>query len=76
MKEDFQIRNEEIEKKLKVIGEAIGESLPEGYGFNLLIFSFGKNGSMFYISNTERASMIEAMKEFIEKQEQQDEKNG
>lgn len=38
----------------------------EGYGFTLLIFNFGEGTKrMNYISNTERETMITAMKEFI-----------
>lgn len=66
---DFEVFNEDIEIKMKDIGEILNTILPDGWGFNLLIFNFGKNGSMFYISNAERESMIEAMKEFIKNQE-------
>jgi hypothetical protein len=66
---NFEVFNEEIEIKLKEIGHFIGDTLPEGWGFTLLLFSFGEGGSTFYISNAERASMIEAMKEFIKKNE-------
>lgn len=66
---NFEVFNEDIEFKMREIGEILNTILPDGWGFNLLIFNFGKNGSMFYISNAERESMIEAMKEFIKNQE-------
>jgi hypothetical protein len=66
---DFEIRNLEVESKLNEIGHLIGPVLPKGFGFTLLIFSFGPGGSMFYISNSDRRDMIKAMKEFIAKQE-------
>lgn len=65
---DPKARNAEVESKLRNIGARIGTSLPSGFGFTLLIYSFGPDGSMFYISNAERTSMIEAMQEFISKQ--------
>jgi|GEM_PF-2509148 len=40
------------------------EALP-GWGFALLVFPFGKEGRMNYISNAERSDMVKAMKEFI-----------
>jgi len=40
---------------------------PPGYGFNLLVFSFGDGGNMFYTSNAQRETMIQAMQEFIAK---------
>ncbi len=66
---DFEVFNEDIEFKMREIGEIISGVLPAGWGFNLLVFSFGAGGSMFYISNAERQSMIDAMNEFIKKQE-------
>ena len=65
--DDFQIQNEEIQRIMKETGRAIGRSLPKGWGFALLIFDFKENGAMFYCSNATRESMIEAMKEFIQK---------
>lgn len=65
----YEVFNENIEIKLKEIGGMIGKSLPEGWGFNLMIFDFGKKGSMFYISNAQREDVINQMKEFIAKYE-------
>lgn len=54
-----------IKKKLNDIGGIIGESLPEGWGFGLLIFQFGAKGTMAWITNGGREDMILAMKDFI-----------
>lgn len=54
--------------KLREIGKLIGGQMPSGYGFTLLMFTMGADGSMFYISNAERTCMIEAMLEFVKKQ--------
>lgn len=67
MIEDFEVRHAEIESKLRDIGRLMKGTLPPGYGFALLIFTYDK-GSMFYISSAERDGMIEAMEEFIAKQ--------
>jgi hypothetical protein len=52
------------------IGHRVGDGLPPGYGFLLLIFNFGEGGNMFYVSNGERQDMMTAMREFIRKQTQ------
>lgn len=65
---DEKEQYEEIQKSLRLLAAFIDEVLPEGWGFNLLIFEFGKDGSMLYISNGERESMIKAMQKFIAKQ--------
>ena len=66
---NYEVRDEKAEKALKEIGELLGKAMPEGYGFNFLMFNFGEGGNMFYISNAQRADMLKAMKEFIAKQE-------
>jgi len=68
---DFEVRNAEAEEKLKEIGRMLKESMPKGFGFTVLIFSYegGKTGSMFYLSSAERDGMIAAMREFIQKHE-------
>ena len=52
---------------LKEIGQLLRAACPEGYGFSLLIFTFGEGGNMFYTSNAQREDMIRAMQEFIQK---------
>lgn len=49
-------------------GEILTEFLP-GYGFFLMIFEFNTEGRANYISNAERADVIKAMKEFMERTE-------
>ena len=57
-----------IKPILNELGQRIGAALPSGYGFNLLIFNFGAGGNMFYLSNGDRADMMQAMREFLRKQ--------
>lgn len=66
--EDYQIRNELIETLLQQIGGAIGRGIPEGYGFSLQIFKFG-GPEFFYLSNAERGSLMNVLKEWIAKEE-------
>lgn len=65
--DNYKVFNEDIEFKLKELGELIGKNLPEGWGFSLLLFDFnaGDNGSLFYTSNGLREDLVMMMKEFI-----------
>ena len=65
----YEVKNPEIRALLKETGDSIHKMMPEGWGFALLIFSFGDGGDMFYLSDARRPDMLEAMKEFIAKQE-------
>ncbi len=51
------------------IGDELKRSLPAGVGFAVLVFDIGARGNLAYVSNAERASMLEAMREFIAKHE-------
>ena len=64
---DFEIDNAEVQRVMRDIGNRIGPMMPKGFGFTLMINSFGENGSMFYISNAKRDDMLKAIAEFIEK---------
>ena len=66
---DFQIRNQEVEARLKRIGDGLRTAMPKGYGFVLLIASSGEGGATFYISSHERENVIAMMREFIAKHE-------
>jgi hypothetical protein len=54
----------------KDIGRIIADQLPAGWGFTLLLFTFGPGGSLSYISNADRSDMLLTMKEFIRRQTQ------
>lgn len=69
MKPQFEVRNEEVEKKLNEIGGSLRERMPKGFGFVLLIAEFGEAGSMFYTANCNRQDVCNMMREFIEKHE-------
>ena len=69
MSANFEVRDEAVEASLKDLGSLIGNNIPPGYGFTLMIFSYGKSGHLFYISSAQREDIIKVMKEFIEKEE-------
>ena len=64
---NYEVRHEDAEKMLNEIGALLRSACPPGYGFSLLIFSFGEGGNLFYTSNAQREDMIRAMQEFIAK---------
>lgn len=66
----FEVRHPEAEHRLNEIGNLLRSNMPEGFGFALLIFSYGEGGSMFYTSNAQRQDIINAMREFIAKHEE------
>jgi hypothetical protein len=66
---NYDMRHFEVEAALREIGELIKKKTPAGFGFSLLMFQYGEGGAMFYLSSAERADMIKAMKEFIQKNE-------
>lgn len=71
---NYKVFNEDIEFRLKELGDLIGSQMPMGWGFTLLIFDFNKgpDGSLFYISNAQRDDMVAMMKEFIRLKEAED----
>jgi hypothetical protein len=65
----YEVRNEEIEKLLNDVGQILRDVMPEGWGFALLIGKIGAGGATFYTSNVGREGMIATMREFIQKAE-------
>jgi hypothetical protein len=69
----YNVRNPDVEAALRELAQDIKARVPDGFGFTLMIFSYGQTGlakegpagSMFYISSAERQDMVQAMKEFI-----------
>lgn len=55
----------ELEKIAAGIGRTIKLVLPPGVGFAVMIFDLGEGGHMTYVSNGERADMINALKELL-----------
>ena len=71
--ERYQVRNEEIERKLRTLGTMIDEEIPEGWAFGLFLVPFGVNqaapkgiGAVFWISNGDRDGMIDAVQGWID----------
>lgn len=54
----------------RMIDSAIKQHADRPMGFMLMVFDFGEGGTTSYLSNVERESMITALNEFIQRQEQ------
>ena len=63
---------ETIKTKMQNIGNDVNTQIPEGFGFAVLIFPFGEQyqGELMYVSNANRLDIVNVMKEFIEKTEE------
>lgn len=58
--------------KMRALARFINKKLPKGWGFCLLVFPFNAPGIANYISNAQRETMIEALKEKIKVLEAKD----
>jgi hypothetical protein len=65
----YEVHHAGAEKALREVGGILKEQMPPGYGFALLVFSFGEHGDLFYLSNARREDMSEVLKEFVKKLE-------
>lgn len=74
--ERYQVRNAEIERQLRTLAALIDEEVPDGWGWGLFLVPFGVNeaapkgaGAVFWISNSERQGMLDAVKGWIDDNE-------
>lgn len=56
-----------VRSRLRSMAKFIESLLPRGYGFFVLCFPFGEGGRAEYASNAKREDVMQAMKEFIER---------
>ena len=68
----FEIENEPVKATLNDIANRIGGALPKGWGFLLMLMSYGEKGSLFYLSSAERENVIDMVQEWINKQRASD----
>lgn len=68
----MESEEEYIKGKLQGIAKNIDDELPEGFGFALLTFKFNTEpdtSELMYVANANRQDIVKAMKEWIEKTE-------
>ena len=64
-----ELKIEDLNEMLNMYGMLLKKMLPENYGFTLLTYPHNEANRLYYISNSDRKDVVEAMKEFIEKTE-------
>jgi hypothetical protein len=60
---------ENVRPILQTLGAQIASLLPPNWGYNLLLFPFGEQPGrgMFYVSNAERTTVLDLMREFLQR---------
>jgi len=58
---------EEAEVVARKIGSLIGAVMPPGWGFMLVLGTYGEGGCLTYVSSVEREGAIAMLKEMIAK---------
>lgn len=68
----FNVRNPEIEKKLRELGDKIGAAIEgTGFGFALFLVEYNEEGGgLFYISSAEREGMVPVIRAWCDRQRQ------
>lgn len=60
---------EDLEEGARELAQTIQEVLPPDVGFVLLLFDFGEDGNLTYLSNAQREDMVKTLKELVAKLE-------
>lgn len=58
---------ESAEVVARDIGRKLTDAMPPGWGFALVLFTFGEGGFLTYMSNAQRADMVKALRECADK---------
>lgn len=68
---DLKELQEQVKSKMQGIAKDVESQLPQGFGFVILTFPFSENEGnlLMYASNADREDVCKAMKEFIDKTE-------
>lgn len=56
-----------MEEHARGIGQVLKDAMPPGIGFALVLFSFGPDGWLTYLSNGQREDMIKCLEETLQK---------
>ena len=60
---------EQLEEVAREIGRKISSGLKPRVGFGLLIFNFGEEGDLAWITNADASDMVKALRETADKVE-------
>lgn len=59
---------EDVRDTMNRLGNLIGHQLPPGWGFALMIYQYGDDGALTWISSAEREGMLKMLQEFMRAQ--------
>lgn len=62
-REAIRRRFPEAERAAQGVAAEIGSRLPLGYGFALLVFSFGEESYLTHVSNANRVDLVKTLRE-------------
>lgn len=63
------MKRKELEDLSKTAGTTLHEIMPPGTGYIVLVFDFGAQGNLAYLSTCERREAVAVMREWIRKME-------
>lgn len=63
---------ETAEIKAREVGRLIKSAMPEGWGFCLVLSSYGDGGFCTYVSSVEREGAVKMLRELLDKIERND----
>jgi len=52
-----------VKRSAQQVARLIDERLPPGFGFALLVFSFGEHGYLTHVSNAQREDLVKVLRE-------------
>ena len=61
---------EQIRSRMQDLGIMVQRYIPDDWGFVVLTYKHNEKGQLIYVSNSNRENVVDAMKEFIIKTEQ------
>jgi len=56
---------EQLQEVVRKIGHMIGDCMPPGVGFTLLLFRYGDQPEVQYISSAQREDMIDMLEKMV-----------
>lgn len=66
MTQDYRVPvPDDVQARMAEIADLLKARMPPGWGFGLLMFTFGEKGTMVWASNADRQDMLKAMQEFM-----------
>lgn len=66
---DHAATRRELEGFTADLARLVGQHVPKGYGFTLLVFGYGQEKSLAYCSSAQRPDMVHTLREILDRLE-------